>query len=356
MNVVSFHCRFWARTGPGLLPAALLLVSLACAPSIPDPNPGGLSPTAETPKTLTVYSAREEVLVQPIIDQFKEASGLDVKVKYGSNAELVAAIKEEGQNSPADVFFATDAGALETLTENLAPLPKSILDTVPLAMRAPNGVWVSISGRARVVVYNTNKLKESDLPSSIMDYTDPKWKQRIGWSPTNGSFQSFISALRMSKGEETAKQWVNGIKANDPKAYSNNTGIVDAVAKGEIDVGFVNHYYLFRFLGERGESFPARNYFFKNGDIGGLMLANGAAVLSTARNAEGGHRFISFMLSPVGQQYFASKTYEYPLVKGVATSPLLPPLEDLKLFEIDQIKLGDAAGTQRLLRDTGVLP
>ncbi len=340
----------------GLLGLALSVVALsgliACAPSAPAGSDAGVS----APTTLTVYSAREEALIQPIIDQFKEATGLDVRVKYGANPELVAAIKEEGRNSPADVFLATDAGALQALVDGLAPLPKTILDAVPSAMRDPDGRWVSLSGRARVVAYNTTKFKESDLPASITDYTDPKWKGRIGWSPVNGSFQAFITAMRVTRGEEAARQWINGIKANDPKSYSNNTGIVDAVAKGEIDVGFVNHYYLFRFLAERGESFPARNYYFKNGDIGGLMLANGAAVLSTTKNPEAGYRFISFMLAPAGQQYFTSKTYEYPLVTGVATSPLLPPFKDLKLFEIDQIKLGDTAGTQKLLRDTGVLP
>lgn len=348
---------------------ALILVATvlfaACSPAAPAGSPSGGSPASasaalptEAPirRTLTIYSAREEVLVQPLIDQFSQTSGVEVKVKYGSNAELVAAIREEGANSPADVFLATDAGGLQALQDALASLPREVLDLVPPEMRAPDGRWVSISGRARVVVYNTKKLTPADLPESIDGYTEPKWKGRLGWSPTNGSFQAFLTAYRMSKGEEAAKQWVNAIKANEPKSYANNTAIVDAAAKGEIDAGFTNHYYLFRFLAERGESFTARNYYFKNGDIGGLMLANGAATLSTSKNPEGAHRFISFMLSAAGQQYFADKTYEYPLVQGVSTSPLLPALQDLKLFQIDQIKLGDAAGTQKLLRETGVLP
>ncbi len=348
----KYHNLFFA------LVASALLTACVGSPEASNPGLAQAPALTATPikKDLTVYSAREEALVQPIIDQFKQASGLEVKVKYGSNAELVAAVKEEGKNSPADVFLATDAGALQAITDILAPLPKEVLDTVPPEMRAPDGKWTSISGRARVVVYNTNRLKESDLPESIDGYTDQKWKGRIGWAPTNGSFQAFVTALRVSRGEEAAKQWVNGLRANDPRSYPNNTAIVDAVAKGEIDVGFVNHYYLFRFLAERGDSFPARNYHFKNGDIGGLMLANGAGALATSKNPEGGHKLISFMLSPVGQQYFASKTYEYPLIKDVATSPLLPPLQDLKLFQIDQIKLGDSAGTQKLLRETGVLP
>ncbi len=346
--------------------AMALVLGLACAPAAAPEAPSGPAgspaaqpaavPTTAQSRVLTVYSAREEALVGTVIEQFKQASGLDVRVKYGSNAELVATVKEEGANSPADLFFATDPGALIAIAEQLAPLPPNVLGAVPAAMRAPDGKWVSISGRARVVVYNTNKLKEADLPASIMDYTDARWKDRIGWSPTNGSLQAFVTALRVADGEDVARRWLQGIKANNPKDYNNNTAVVQAAANGEIDVGFVNHYYLFRFLQERGESFPARNYYFKNGDIGGLMLANGLAVLSTAKNAEAAHRFASFMLSPVGQQYFASKTFEYPLIEGVSTSALLPPLKELKLFEIDQIKLGDTQGTLRLLRETGVLP
>lgn len=357
-----------AATRPrlGLAAASALALALACAPAAaPEPplapapapaaQPAAAPPTAQT-RGLTVYSAREEALVGPVIEQFQQASGIEVRVKYGSNAELVAAVKEEGPNSPADLFFATDPGALTAIAEQLAPLPANVLGAVPVAMRSPDGKWVSISGRARVVAYNTNKLKEPDLPPSIMDYTDAKWKDRIGWAPTNGSFQAFVTALRVANGEDVARRWLQGIKANNPKDYNNNTAIVQAAANGEIDVGFVNHYYLFRFLQERGESFPVRNSYFKNGDIGGLMLANGLAVLSTAKNAEAAHRFASFMLSPVGQQYFASKTFEYPLIEGVSTSPLLPPLKELKLFELDQIKLGDTQGTLRLLRETGVLP
>ena len=364
LQLPSSRFRFSTHLAALFFTAALLSIAAltACTPSAAPaaaPAPSGDQATSQPSpqvRRLAIYSAREEALVGPIIKQFQEANGLDVRVKYGSNAELAAAIKEEGANSPADIFFATDPGALTAIADQLGTLPKDILDTVPAAMRAPDGKWVSVSGRARVVVYNTNKLKESDLPASIYEYTDSKWKGRIGWSPPNGSFQAFVNAMRVSRGDDVANQWLEGIQANGPKSYSNNTGIVQAVANGEIDVGFVNHYYLFRFVQERGESFPARNYYFKNGDIGGMMLANGLAKLSTSRNPEGAHRFASFMLGPVGQQYFASKTFEYPLIKGVTTSPLLPPLEQLMLFEIDQIKLGDTQGTVKLLRETGVLP
>jgi iron(III) transport system substrate-binding protein len=333
-------------------PSRILAVTLAAALALTGCLPGARSPGG----ALTIYSAREEALVGPIIEQFRQASGLDVRVKYGTNAELVTTVTEEGGNSPADVFFATDPFQLAGIADKLSPLPADILDLVPSAVRASDGRWIGVTGRARVVVYNTQKVDPATLPASIDGYTDPKWRGRIGWAPTNGSFQAFLTAYRVTKGEDAARGWLLGIKANEPKAYSNNTGVVDAVAKGEVEVGFVNHYYLYRFLKERGESFTARNHHFTNGDIGGMMLTNGLAVLKTSRSSEAALRFVRFLLSPVAQQYFASQTYEYPLIEGVATDRLLPPIGEYTFFQVDQIKLADTAGTLKALRDTGVLP
>ena len=324
-----------------------------------DATPGVIEKVVEAekpPGKLIIYSAREENLVGPIIDLFQEATGVNVGVKYGSNAGLAATIREEGSNSPADIFFSTDPGLLGAMSDLLIQLPSSILNLVSDQVRARDGKWVGISGRARVVVYNTETLSESDLPDSILDFTDPKWKGRIGWPPGNGSFQAFVTAMRVTLGEEATRQWLDGIQANDPKVYPKNTPLVKAVAWGEVDVGFVNHYYLFRFLEEEGESFPARNYHPKGKDLGATMLVNGAGVLSTSKNVENAQRFLSFMLSQVAQQHLASQTFEYPLVEGVKTNPLLVPLEQLELPDVDLSMLGDVGGTQKLLRDVGIIP
>ena len=305
---------------------------------------------------LTIYSAREENLVGPIIKQFQDATGVDVGVKYGSNSGLPATIREEGSNSPADIFLATDPGSLGAMSDLFIRLPDSILSQVPAQVRSQEGKWVGISGRARVVVYNTKRLSEADLPDSILDFTDPKWKGRIGWPPANGSFQSFVTAMRVTLGEEATRQWLVGIQANNPKVYPKNAPLVKAVAQGEVDIGFVNHYYLFRFLQEEGESFPARNYHPKGKDLGATMLVNGAGILSTSRNVETAQRFLNFVLSQVGQQYFASQTFEYPLVDGVKTGRLLAPLEQLELPDVDLSRLDDVQGTQKLLREVGIIP
>lgn len=305
---------------------------------------------------LTIYSAREQNLVGPIIKQFRDATGVDVRVKYGTNAGLAATIREEGSHSPADIFFATDPGLLGAMSDLLARLPDETLNLVPVEVRSREGNWVGISGRARVVVYNTDELTEADLPRSILDFTDPKWKGRIGWPPSNGSFQAFVTAMRVTLGEDQTRSWLEGIQANDPKVYPKNTPIVKAVAQGEIDVGFVNHYYLLRFLQEEGESFAARNYHPKGEDIGATMLVNAASILATSKNKENAERFINFMLSQAAQQYFASQTFEYPLVGGVKTDRVLVPLEQLELPDVDLSRLEDVKGTQALLRDVGIIP
>ena len=334
------------RRGFLLTAVTLLLVGLMLASACGEKKPGGL----------TIYSGREYKLAGPIIDQFKQATGIDVGVKYGKNPSLVATIQEEGRNSPADIFFGSDPGSLGALEERLVRLPDSILNKVPPQFRSRRGKWVGISGRSRVIVYNTGKLTEADLPDSILDFTDPEWKGRIGWAPTNGSFQAFVTALRKLEGEDVARQWLEGIQANNPKVYPKNTPIVKAASEGEIDVGFVNHYYLFRFLAEEGEGFKARNYYPTGGDAGAAVLVAGAGILDTSTNKENAEKFLEMLLSTDAQQYFANETFEYPMVEDVKIDPLLVPLSEIQVPDIDLSQLEDLERTIKLLRETGVLP
>ena len=309
------------------------------------------------PGSLVIYSGRSESLVEPIIEQFEEVTGINVAVKYGSTGEIAATILEEGQNSPADVFFAQDPGGLGEVANAgmFETLPTGITEKVPTWARSPESQWVGISGRARVVVYNTDNLTEEQIPTSMEDFTKPDWKGRIGWAPTNGSFQAMVTAMRVVWGEDKTREWLLGVQANEPKVYPKNTPTVAAAAAGEVDVGFVNHYYLYRFLAEQGEDFPARNYHVTGGGPGGIVLVAGGGILKTAENKDNAERFFNFMLSRVAQQYFSGQTYEYPLVDGVNTNRILTPLEEINNPDIDMASLDDLAGTQILLRDLGIL-
>ena len=305
--------------------------------------------------SLVVYSGRSESLVGPIIQQFREASGIDVQVKYGSTSEMAATLQEEGRNSPADLFWAQDPGALGALSEMFKPLPSDVTLAVPEWARASDGSWVGVSGRARVIVYNTD-LSEDELPKSVQELTDPKWKGRIGWPPTNASFRVMVTAMRHIWGEDETRAWLEGMLANDVKVFPKNTPIVDAAGKGEVDVGLVNHYYLHRFLAEHGDDFGARNLFLNDGGPGSLVMVAGTGILSTGPNPNNAEVFVRFLLSKVAQQYFAASTYEYPLIEGVKTHRLLPPIESLNGPDIDFALLDDLAGTEELLRITGVIP
>lgn len=309
------------------------------------------------PGTLTIYSGRSEDLIAPLIADFQEATGIETKVRYGDTAELAGTILEEGSRSPADLFFAQDAGALGALAKagRLQPLSENLLEPVDARFRSAEGLWVGLSGRARTLVYNTEVLTEADLPSSIMDLTDPKWKGKIGWAPSNGSFQAFVTALRVTAGEDAARDWLQGVQANEPKVYEKNTAIVEAVGNREVEVGLVNHYYLFRILKEKGEGFPVANYFFPGEDIGNLVNVAGAGILDTAANTAAAEEFIRFALSEEAQQYFSQETTEYPLVNGVAADPRLKPLSDINTPEVDLANLDDLEQTLNLLQELNIL-
>ena len=309
--------------------------------------------------SLTIYSGRSSSLVGPILERFAEDEGIEVRVRYGGTTELAGTILEEGSNSPADVFLAQDAGALGALVDEgrFMPLPEELLNRVPSPFRSPDDLWVGVSGRARVIAYNTERIDpEADLPNSILDFTDPRWDGRIGWAPPNASFQAFVTALRLIEGDESALAWLRGIKANGTTAFPNNITLVDAVAKGEVDVGFTNHYYLFRFLAEEGEGFGARNYNLSGGDAGALVNVAGAGILKASDSVDNAQLFLDYLLSRTAQQYFADETFEYPLVEGVATDPRLKPLSELEAPDIDLADISDLEGTLELLREASVLP
>lgn len=321
---------------------------MACAPTASS-TPAG--------DPLILYSGRSESLVGPAIQLFTEESGIEVQVRYGNTAEMAATLLEEGENSPADVFWAQDPGGLGAVADAglLAPLPQNILDHVPEKFRSPEGVWVGVTGRARVIAYHTATLTPADLPADIWDFVDPKWDGKIGWAPTNGSFQVMVTGMRQVWGQEKTRQWLEGIIANHPIAYENNTAVVAAVGAGEVEVGFVNHYYLYRFLQEEGEDFEARNYFQPGQGPGSLVMVAGAGMLKSSDNPNA-ELFIRFLLSTVAQEYFATETWEYPLSDDLAAPEGLIPLADLHGIDMDLSDLADLQGTVTLLTEVGALP
>ena len=287
-----------ACTTPAAAPTAP-----AAAPAAADPEPspeaeaeaGGGQP--EGPADLVVYSGRSESLVGPLIESFETTSGLDVDVRYGDTGDLALTLLEEGARSPADVFFGQEPGGLGKVSALLTALPDGILDLVDARHHAADKRWVGVSGRQRVVVFNTTKLAEDDLPNDIRDFTDPAWKGRVGWAPGNASFLSMLTAMRLTWGEDAARAWVEGMVANDAVAFGKNGEVVQAVADGRVDVGFVNHYYLYGFLADEGDDFPARNHVLRDGGPASILLVAGVSILETAPHRAAAERFVRFLLS-----------------------------------------------------------
>ncbi len=309
------------------------------------------------PKTLTVYSGRSKSLVDPILREFELLTGVPIEIRYASTGEMAATLLEEGDKSPADVFFAQDPGGLGAVKPLFMTLLDDIYEQSAAWASDPDKKWIGVSGRARVIVYSTDNISEDELPDSIWDFTDPKWKGRIGFPPTNASFHVMVTAMRLDWGEEKTKEWLEGIMANEPTFYAKNTPTVAAAGAGEVDVGFVNHYYLHRFLAEEGEGFAARNYYTPADDAGSLVMAAGAGILASTDAQAEAERLLKFLLGVTAQQYFATTTHEYPFNSAVQQSEHLPDLGDIgERFDIDLGLLDDLAGTQQLLQEVGALP
>ncbi len=306
----------------------------------------------------TLYSGRNETLVGPLIEQYAEETGISIDTRYGGTGELAATILEEGEDTPASLFFSQDAGALGLLADEgrFATLPSELLDRVEERFRDPEGRWVGVTGRARVLAYNTNTVPEDDLPASVRDLTDPAWAGRLGWAPENASFQAFITAFRLLDGDDAVREWLEAMIANGTVNFGDsNSAIVQAIGNGEIDAGLVNHYYVYAVGREAGEDFPVANHFFAGGDPGSLINVAGIGLIEGAADADAALAFADYLLSGEAQEYFAAETFEYPLIKGVAAPEGLVPLSEIGHPDIELGDLADLRGTLDLLSEVGLV-
>lgn len=306
--------------------------------------------------SITLYSGRSDGLIQPIIDRFEDESGISVDVKYGSTADLALLISEEADAGrvEADVYLSQSPGAMGFVDEDLAQLPQSTLDLVDPAARDDDGRWVGISGRQRVLVYNSDLVDPADLPDSVFGLIDERWRGQIGVAGGNGSFQDFVTAMRFTEGEETTAQWLSDLDGLDPVAYANNNAIVAAVGRGEVEVGLVNHYYNFRALAE-DPNVASVNHLFAPGDPGATLIVTATAIVDGTEKAELSNQFIEFLLSPEGQQYFAEETFEYPLVPGTPTAGNVPEIEfdDVGSLDLDELE-GGLERTREMIAEAGL--
>jgi iron(III) transport system substrate-binding protein len=310
-------------------------------------------------QTLTVYSGRAKTFVEPLVQQFEKQTGIKVNVRYGSDAQLVAALREEGNRSPADVFWGNSVGALGELASEgrFVKLGTSLTRNVAGDYLPADRSWLPTTVRFRTLAYNTDKIKPEQLPDSVLDL--PKMtslRGRIGWTVAYPSFQDFLAGMIAQHGEATTRQWLEGMKALQPKDYkTSNVGMLEAMRSGEIDVALTNHYYIQRV---NRLSYPIDTYFFKNGDIGNLGNATGAAILKTSKNTATASRFLSSLVGKDAQTFFLSVNFEYPVIGNILQPTTMRPFSEVtkRSPRLDPTALPkNIEKAQKLLRDAGLL-
>lgn len=349
---------------PGTAALAAVLALAACGVSggsnsaTTGASVGTSSPTSLAGQSITLYNGQHEQTTAELVSAFEKRNGVKVNVRSADEAELGNQIIQEGSSSPADVFYTENTPVLERLRKEglLAPVAPSTLAAIPARYSSAQGVWLGVSGRVSVIVYNTRLLAPASLPNSILELAEPRWKGKVGIAPSETDFQPLITAITEQDGAPAAEKWLIGIKANS-KLYPDNETVVTQVNNGESAMGLINHYYWYRLRDEVGQSnvHSALHYYAAH-SAGYLLNVSGAAVLKSSSHQRAAQAFVAFLVSREGQEVIArSRSYEYPLRPGVSASPQLRPFEQLQLAPVTLAELGDGSMPLELEQNVGLL-
>lgn len=287
---------------------------------------------------LVIYSGRSEQLIQPVLDAFQaKYPDVNILLKSGKNSELANALLEEQANPQADVFVTTELLTVQNLYMQgiLQSYRPAAADQLPAEFVGPEDSWMGITRRTRIIMYNSSLVALEEVPTSIFDLTDPKWKGQIAAAgSTNGSMQAQIAAMSQLIGEVDTQEWLVGLIENDVTFFGGHTDVRKAVGAGEFKIGLVNHYYYYL---QQAEGSPVGIVFPDQGDgqIGLFSNATSAAIIKGAKNLPAARALIDFLLSSEGQKLFAELNYEYPLIPGAALPPGVQSLSDLRLADVN---------------------
>ncbi len=309
---------------------------------------------------LVVYSGRAERLIKPVLDAFEAKTGVKVELLSSGTTELVNRLEVEGARTTADVLITNDAGSLERARELglFRPLNLREVDrNIPAQFRAADNSWIGLSGRFWIVVYNTKHVKPEDV-KSLLDLASPRWKDKIA-IPNAGSeyLQAGVSVMKAAQGDAKAREFLNGLKTNaGTRVYGKSSQIVEAVAKGEVPVGIVNHYYVYRVLATDpatpiGAIMPDQH----EGGMGAIMNVSGIGVLKSTQHLESAKLLVEFLVAQAGQKLFADLNKEYPLHPEVKADPALIPRSSFRAALVPLAKLAELREpTQALIEDAGL--
>ncbi|MBU2979274.1 ABC transporter substrate-binding protein [Alteromonas sp. C1M14] len=300
---------------------------------------------------LTLYLGRGEGgLYENVLEAIKKRNPkLNLQIRRGATAALGNTLIAEAKAGvrKADLFWAVDTGAIGMITDaGLAkPLPQGLTAQLKAGFQYPQ--WSPVTGRIRTLPYNTERVSPNQIPDSIMALADSDLA--LGWAPAYASFQSFVTAMRLLEGEKATADWLRGVNRH-AKKYAGELGVVMGVERGEVDLGFANHYYTLRL--KSGKPDASVELAYTSDDAGCLVNASGIVALS---EGDLPINFIRYLLSKEVQSYLASEAYEIPLVEGVSPPAGLTSLNDISPPELDLRKLADIRPTLDLMRNVGIL-
>ncbi|AZO03370.1 MULTISPECIES: iron ABC transporter substrate-binding protein [unclassified Mesorhizobium] len=291
---------------------------------------------------IVVYNAQHESLAKEWAAGFTKETGIKVTLRNGGDSDFSNQIVAEGAASPADVFLTENSPAMALVEAAglFAPVDADTLAQVPQEYQPSSGKWVGVAARSTVFAYNKDKLKEDQLPESLLDLADPSWKGRWAASPSGPDFQAIVSALLQLKGEAATADWLKAMKENFT-AYKGNSTVMKAVNVGEIDGGVIYHYYWFGDQAKTGEN--SKNvglHYFKNQDPGAFVSVSGGGVLASSKHQKEAQAFLKWVTGKGGQDVLKTGTsYEYAVGKDAQSNPKLVPLADLQAPKIDPATL-----------------
>ncbi|HEX9445170.1 MAG TPA: extracellular solute-binding protein [Candidatus Binatia bacterium] len=313
--------------------------------------------SAQSGGELVIYSGRREPLIMPVIDLFKKATGIQVTLKSGEDQALAQLVLQEQPSPVGDVYLTVDSGLLEFLRLKavLQSYSSDATRKISERFRAADGAWVGASGRGRAMMYNTNLVKADDLPKSVFDIVQPKWKGKIGLdSLRKESTLAWITSVRIVKGEAFTGDFVRKLKENQAVFLDGGPEVRKGVGRGQVALGLLNHYH---YNLEAANKTPVGVHYPDQGasDIGILVNAAGAAIVKGAKHAKEGRAFVDFLVSAEAQKVFAELNFEWPLLPGVQTADGVRPLDKLKQTPVSLDKLGkELQNTLDFLDKTGV--
>lgn len=325
---------------------------------------GGLTIGAAMPRmaaaaaqeSLTLYNGQHSKTTAALVEAFTDATGIKVEVRKGSSSQLANQIIEEGDASPADMFYSEESPPVVALAEKglLAKLDDATLEQIPVQYRAKDGTWIGASARCRVIAYNKDLIKESELPKSVLDFAHELWKGKFAFVPTSGAFQEQIIAIKLMKGRDAALDWLKGLKKYGAQ-YNGNSAAMKAVENGEIPIALVNNYYWYSLSDELGtKTMKSALYYVGDKDPGALLTVSAAGILKSTKKPELARKFLAFMVSEAGQEAIAGSVAEYPVRPGVKSPYDLEPLEKVDPPAITAADLGDAKDALALEREAGL--